>query len=258
MRRTLLIAAGVGALIATPGMADEIATLPSPENPDINIGVFRSTVPIAWRNAKNQIEAFGGFLFAPQSESDRAVVEELVATLGPWECIGPWLGVQRVPSTKPLDTGWADIHGLPVANVPWSADQPYGSHVFFWSAAVDAREETYDTWVNILPDPDAGAPVFGYVFLLEGSFPDCDGDGIPNHLEIELLGESDSDSDGTPDVCAIPGDINGDGKVDGMDLAIILSTWGPCAASLPCPGDLSGDGTVDGHDIGLLLGFWTG
>ena len=46
-----------------------------------------------------------------------------------------------------------------------------------------------------------------------------------------------------------PGDLNGDGLVNGADLGLLLVAWGtedPAA-------DLSGDGPVDGADLGLML-----
>jgi hypothetical protein len=49
------------------------------------------------------------------------------------------------------------------------------------------------------------------------------------------------------------GDLNGDGVVDGADLGILLSNWGPCDG---CPADLNGDGVVDGADLGILLSNW--
>ncbi|MBX3355427.1 MAG: S8 family serine peptidase [Phycisphaeraceae bacterium] len=49
----------------------------------------------------------------------------------------------------------------------------------------------------------------------------------------------------------IPGDLNGDGVVNGADLAILLGAWG---TSL---GDLNGDGTTNGADIAILLGNWS-
>jgi hypothetical protein len=51
-----------------------------------------------------------------------------------------------------------------------------------------------------------------------------------------------------------PADINGDGKVDGIDLARILGAWGSTAGG----GDLNGDGITDGQDLAILLGSWTG
>ena len=50
-------------------------------------------------------------------------------------------------------------------------------------------------------------------------------------------------------------DPNGDGIVDGADLAILLGAWGPCGGS-SCPGDVNGDGLVDGSDLALILGAW--
>jgi len=55
---------------------------------------------------------------------------------------------------------------------------------------------------------------------------------------------------GTP---GSPGDLNGDGVVDGADLGLVLSEWGPCPG---CASDLNGDGIVDGADLGLLLAEW--
>ena len=49
-------------------------------------------------------------------------------------------------------------------------------------------------------------------------------------------------------------DINGDGAVDGLDLADLLSTWGDSNA---CgTGDLNNDGKIDGVDMAVLLGSW--
>lgn len=54
------------------------------------------------------------------------------------------------------------------------------------------------------------------------------------------------------DVTAVPGDLNGDGVVNGADLGLLLSNWGGSGV-----GDLSGDGVVDGADLGLLLSAWS-
>ncbi len=50
-----------------------------------------------------------------------------------------------------------------------------------------------------------------------------------------------------------PADLNADGSVDGADLGVILSQWGPCTATFGCAGDLNHDGQVDGGDLGILL-----
>lgn len=50
----------------------------------------------------------------------------------------------------------------------------------------------------------------------------------------------------------VPGDIDGDGKVDAADLGLLLAFWGQ-----PGPSDLNGDGVTDGADLGLVLLNWT-
>ena len=49
------------------------------------------------------------------------------------------------------------------------------------------------------------------------------------------------------------GDLNGDGIVNGADLALILAAWGACPG---CPADLNGDGIVDGGDLAFILANW--
>lgn len=48
-----------------------------------------------------------------------------------------------------------------------------------------------------------------------------------------------------------PADLNGDGTVDGADLASLLSNWGGTGV-----GDINGDGIVDGADLASLLSSW--
>ncbi|MFM1823026.1 MAG: hypothetical protein RI967_1292 [Planctomycetota bacterium] len=55
------------------------------------------------------------------------------------------------------------------------------------------------------------------------------------------------------DAGGLPGDLNGDGRVDAADLAVLLAAWGTSG-----PGDLNLNGTVEGADLALLLSGWTG
>ncbi len=52
------------------------------------------------------------------------------------------------------------------------------------------------------------------------------------------------------------GDLNRDGNLTGIDLAIMLGAWGPCQAGAPCDADLSGDQRVNALDLAILLGAW--
>jgi hypothetical protein len=51
-----------------------------------------------------------------------------------------------------------------------------------------------------------------------------------------------------------PGDLLEDGFVNGVDLGMLLGSWGPCKRG--CQADLNGDGSVDGADLGALLNGW--
>jgi formylglycine-generating enzyme required for sulfatase activity len=59
----------------------------------------------------------------------------------------------------------------------------------------------------------------------------------------------------TPSVQAqCPADVNHDHIVDGVDLAQILSSWGPNGG--PVGSDINGDGSTDGVDLAIVLGGW--
>lgn len=52
--------------------------------------------------------------------------------------------------------------------------------------------------------------------------------------------------------CGVPSaDLDGDGDVDGADIATMLGQWGT-----PGSGDIDGDGAVGGADLALLLAAW--
>jgi len=49
----------------------------------------------------------------------------------------------------------------------------------------------------------------------------------------------------------VPGDVNGDGLVNGTDLTTLLAQWGGSGSA-----DFNGDQVVDGFDLALLLANW--
>ena len=64
--------------------------------------------------------------------------------------------------------------------------------------------------------------------------------------ELEL---SDDDNK----IIGIPGDVNGDGKVNIDDIFFILGHWGEPGG----PADANEDGTVNIDDIFFVLAHWT-
>ncbi|MFK7960492.1 MAG: CRTAC1 family protein [Phycisphaerales bacterium] len=92
--------------------------------------------------------------------------------------------------------------------------------------------------------------------LLEriGGIPaDCNGDGVPDLVEL-ANGAGDVDGDGIPDNCqAIPGDLDGDLAVGPADLTIVLDAWGTADGAA----DVDGNGTVGFGDVLMLLAHWS-
>jgi len=60
--------------------------------------------------------------------------------------------------------------------------------------------------------------------------------------------------EGTPGLPVRPGDINGDGSVNGSDLTMLLGAWGACTS---CAADIDRDGEVAGSDLTTLLSNWS-
>lgn len=57
-------------------------------------------------------------------------------------------------------------------------------------------------------------------------------------------------------IAEIPGDVDGNGNVNGADLTIVLGSWGACVDPKDCPGDVNSDGIVNGADVAIVLGYW--
>ncbi|MEE9131236.1 MAG: dockerin type I domain-containing protein, partial [Phycisphaerales bacterium] len=96
----------------------------------------------------------------------------------------------------------------------------------------------------------------GYIFAgMQGI--DCNKNGEPDACDI-FDGTSDDENDnGIPDDCeSTPGDINGDGVVNSLDLLILLVNWGRCENCDDCPADLDGNCTVGASDLLILLVNW--
>ena len=66
---------------------------------------------------------------------------------------------------------------------------------------------------------------------------------------------ADSDNNGIPDACQCRGDITGNGLIDGIDLAIILSAWGSTGQT-EFDADIDNDGIVGGTDLAFVLSGW--
>jgi hypothetical protein len=109
-----------------------------------------------------------------------------------------------------------------------------------------ARDSGYSIWP--LSD-DGGETDVERVFcaniaLVDDLMPDGD---------IAALGGPDAEGIFVKKDPSVPGDLTGDGLVNGADLGIFLSLWNTTNADA----DFNGDGTVNGGDLGVLLASWT-
>lgn len=87
---------------------------------------------------------------------------------------------------------------------------------------------------------------------------DCNNDNIVDYGQI-LQGQlADANTNGIPDICEGPicrdADLFRDFNVNGADLGILLSQWGPNTALTVS--DINKDGFVNGADLGIMLSFW--
>ncbi len=57
------------------------------------------------------------------------------------------------------------------------------------------------------------------------------------------------------EIMFFPGDVNGDGYIDGNDLSIVIGNWGKSGLGW-AGGDLNGNGVVDGSDYTAVLSNW--
>lgn len=133
---------------------------------------------------------------------------------------GGWLGGDYEYQSG---TSMASPHVAGAAALVWSAN-PDLTNDEVWSILEESADDLGSTgW-----DPQFGhGRINAYEALLLATEPGCE-----------------------------TGDLNCDGVVNGADLGMLLSAWGPCANPDDCEEDLDGDGVVNGADLGVLLSNW--
>jgi hypothetical protein len=82
---------------------------------------------------------------------------------------------------------------------------------------------------------------------------DCNGNGTPDECDIADQTSADIDGNGVPDECDCFGDTNDNGEVGVEDFLQMLADWGPCGS---CPADIDHDGNIGVSDFLSLLARW--
>jgi len=60
-------------------------------------------------------------------------------------------------------------------------------------------------------------------------------------------------ADQVPKLQRLASDLNRDGVIDELDLALLMNAVGPCPGGVACQGDLNADGVVDEHDLEAIM-----
>lgn len=181
---------------------------------------------------------------------------------------GSWLGLQ-LPCSGP---NAFLFFGKPFGKDAWGIDAATGpaghkvstvptSTQAFLVMRVDFKPGLDDVymWVNPqldgepqIANADVQAPAYGNFQGIDKVRAQIGGSAsIVGALDEIRVGRTFASVAPQAPVAPTPGDLNGDGVVDGADLGIMLGNWGSAGA-----GDLDGNGVVDGADLGALLGLW--
>ncbi|MCI0631800.1 MAG: hypothetical protein L0Y44_14230 [Phycisphaerales bacterium] len=94
---------------------------------------------------------------------------------------------------------------------------------------------------------------------LDEPYEDCNGNGVPDFIDVGYEFSQDANTNGIPDECepGIQGDIDGDGDVDVNDLLAVISAWGGCdPPPAQCPADVNDDGFVNIGDLLFVISHW--
>jgi hypothetical protein len=172
---------------------------------------------------------------------------------------GPWIGGVQEPGSREPAGGWYWLSGDEVAE-----DWP-GGYLPNNACGGSSDEDRLHFWFiggpgngwNDLPsNPTCGPDPRG--FVIEWS-ADCNGDGIVDYGQILDGTYADNDGNGVPDCCEgttpCPGDLNLDDRVDSADLGLLIAAWNT-DGSIVAGSDINEDGIVNAADLGLQIGNW--
>ena len=203
---------------------------------------------ICWGYAKLKCEELGGHLAALTSPNEREFVRSQLAS-GPWYFLGGYQDLSALDFIEP-DGGWRWVTGEPWTPL-WAEGQPENG---------GGNQDTvciYNTGIHDVAQCDEQGGGWRY-YVIEYS-ADCNADGIVDYGQI-LSGQLiDANSNGIPDICDVdpcPGDISGNGAVDGVDLTLLLGVWGTDGIGGKFDADITNDGIVGGADLTVLFSGW--
>lgn len=150
-------------------------------------------------------------------------------------------GIKTVGGTSAIS--YSDIQGITTGTGNINVDPQFEN-----AAGGDYRLKVTSPCLDVASNP--AVPI--------GTTTDLD--GLPRFVDIASAPDGGSGTAPIVDMGAherqvpppppCPADLDGNGAVDGSDIAVVLGNWGTPGA------DLTGDGTTDGADLAVVLGAW--
>jgi hypothetical protein len=228
---------------------------------------------LSWETARISAEATGGHLatLTSSAENDFAFSVAnsptgwvVLNTIPPY-CFGPWLGGYQPRNAIEPAGGWQ-----------WVTDEVW-DWTNWWTPSNEPNDgcgggEDYLHWLGQsvttpqsswndtgFPDPCSSASPISYV--IEWS-ADCNADGLVDFGQIRVGELDDANANNIPDcceqgvACLCPSDIDGNGTVDAIDLAIVIGYWGTNGGKEYPQADIDRSGDIDAADLAALLGAW--
>ncbi|MDI9403390.1 MAG: dockerin type I domain-containing protein [Limnohabitans sp.] len=215
--------------------------------------VHQQTSPLGWDAAMQFAQSIGGYLSTLASATEDSWVRTRVVTpMGiPPITSGPWLGATCEGTTW---GNWRWVTGEPWVYSAWAGGEPnngggqehyvqmyQGQNLSWNDNQLDGRGTTFSAIIEWSADCNADG-IVDYGQILTGELEDTNANNIPDCCEA-----------GT--ACGCSADISGNGTVDAVDLAAVLSSWGN-APTGKVNADVNRDGIVDAIDLAEVLGAW--
>ena len=216
---------------------------------------FETANPRTWQAARDWAYTTGGHLVTITTAQEQAFIISIAPAYEDESGGQAWLGGYQdlnAPDYAEPHGGWRWITGEPMNYQPWvnAGQSSPGSDFLTLGRDFLGRFGWNDIWTDYFG---------GRKFCFVEHDTDCNNDGIVDFGQMRDGTLPDANSNGVPDCCesgktCCIGDIYIDGRINGADLGIVLSEWGPVTPTTNS--DLDGNGRVDGADLGLLLSHW--
>jgi hypothetical protein len=210
--------------------------------------------------AQNHARSLGGHLATLTSPSENMWVAGLAA--GDF-ILGGYQDRASASYSEPSG-GWRWVTEEAWEFTSWSSGEPNnggwpddrGEHyLLWWRFHGWVFHERWNDGGNDMTIPPWNGP-WNLRAIFEWS-ADCNEDGLVDYGQILDGTLADTDSNGIPDACDCPADLDRSGVIGAEDLAAVLFAWGTDGGKTP-EADIDGDGTVGAEDLSVLIAAWGG